>query len=421
MVEVVAAGLGDVVGVVDRLARRVAADVAEFDREVVAAHVARVRAFEAPLLAEADTVSVVDTVLGMGPLERLLRDRAVSDVLVNGDGSVWVERDGRLLRENLVLGGNGELTAAIDRIIAPLGLRLDPSSPAVDARLPDGSRLHAVVPPASPDGPVLAIRRFSETIGTLDELVATGGLRSDGADRMRSLLESRANLLVCGPTGAGKTTLLNVLLHELPVGERVVTVEDAAELRPTGHVVRLEGRPGNSEGAGTITQRQLLRHALRLRPDRIVVGEVRGAEAFDMLQALSTGHDGSMSRRRTIPTPLERCEGRVELDEDLGPLRIVRPLADPDNDAEGLGEYLRLFDDPLFERLRSAVRVGGEGALRFLAEDVRPVAGASGRFLVVVRVFLVRCLDPHLEEFIDRHRDGVALRLDVTEAFDGAA
>ncbi len=282
-------------GVVDRLARRVVADHVTLDRDAVAAHVARLLPAEAPLLDVTETVSIVDAVLGLGPLERLLRDPAVSDVLVNGDGSVWAERNGALQPTEMAFAGPGELTAAIERIIAPLGLRLDPSSPAVDARLPDGSRLHAIVPPASPDGPVLAIRRFSETIRTLEELVAAGGVNEDGAALLRDLIATRANLIVCGPTGAGKTTLLNVLLHELPAGERVVTVEDAAELQPRGHVVRLEGRPANSEGVGAITQRQLLRHALRLRPDRIVVGEVRGAEAFDMLQALSTGHDGSMS------------------------------------------------------------------------------------------------------------------------------
>ncbi len=282
-------------GVVDRLAQQVVADRVALERSAVAAHLSRILPMEAPLFDHRDTGAVVDAVLGLGPLEQLLRDPAVSDVLVNGDGSVWVERDGRLQREDLDFGGPGQLIAAIERIIAPLGLRLDPASPAVDARLPDGSRLHAIVPPASPDGPVLAVRRFSEAVGDLDELIVAGGVSSSGAGWLRRLVAERANILVCGPTGAGKTTLLNVLLHELPPGERVVTIEDAAELKPVGHVVRLEGRPGNSEGAGAITQRTLLRHALRLRPDRIVVGEIRGAEAFDMLQALSTGHDGSMS------------------------------------------------------------------------------------------------------------------------------
>lgn len=282
-------------GVVERLARRVVTDPIALERDAVTAHVARLLPVEAPLLDATEAESVVDAVLGLGVLERLLRDPTVSDLLVNSDGAVWVERNGILEREETVCAAPGELRAAVERIIAPLGLRLDPASPAVDARLPDGSRLHAIVPPASPDGPVLAIRRFSEAVRTIDELAAAGAVSDEGAERLRDLVDNRANILVCGPTGAGKTTLLNVLLHELPPGERVVTIEDAAELRPVGHAVRLEGRSGNSEGSGAITQRQLLRHALRLRPDRIVVGEVRGAEAFDMLQALSTGHDGSMS------------------------------------------------------------------------------------------------------------------------------
>jgi pilus assembly protein CpaF len=297
-------------GVVERLARRVVTDQIALERDAVAAHVSRLLPVEAPLFDATEAVSVVDAVLGLGALERLLRDTTVSDVLVNGDGAVWVERNGSLQREDAVFSGPGELLAAIERTIAPLGLRLDPASPAVDARLPDGSRLHAIVPPASPDGPVLAIRRFSETVRNLDELVAAGAVDEEGALRLRELVENRANILVCGPTGAGKTTLLNILLHELAPGERVVTIEDAAELRPVGHVVRLEGRPANSEGSGGITQRQLLRHALRLRPDRIVVGEVRGAEAFDILQALSTGHDGSMStiHARTPEEALWRME-----------------------------------------------------------------------------------------------------------------
>lgn len=282
-------------GVVQRLARHIVGDSVSLDRETVTAHVQRILPLEAPLFDRADAGAIVDAVLGLGPLERLLRDTDVTDVMVNGTGEVWVERSGELERSDIRFGDPGELLAAIERMIAPLGLRLDTASPAVDARLPDGSRLHAVVPPASPDGPVLAIRRFGETVHDLEELVAAGGIDRNGADLLRKLIAARSNLLVCGPTGAGKTTLLNVLVHELPRTERVVIIEDAAELRPVGHYVRLEGRPQNSEGAGAISQRHLLRHALRLRPDRIVVGEVRGAEAFDMLQALSTGHSGSMS------------------------------------------------------------------------------------------------------------------------------
>jgi pilus assembly protein CpaF len=186
------------------------------------------------------------------------------------------------------------VVAAVERVIAPLGLRIDRASPAVDARLPDGSRLHAVIPPASVDGPVVAIRRFVPAVSDLVAFRDAGSITDLGADLLRSSVRSRANLLVSGGTGTGKTTLLNLLSHEIPDGERVVTIEDAAELRLGGHVVRLEGRPPNAEGRGEITLQTLVRHALRMRPDRIIVGEVRGAEAVDLIQAMSTGHAGSM-------------------------------------------------------------------------------------------------------------------------------
>jgi pilus assembly protein CpaF len=187
------------------------------------------------------------------------------------------------------------IAAAVERVIAPLGLRLDHASPVVDARLPDGSRLHAVLPPIAPDGPIVAIRRFTNVVGSLNALHGMGALSPEGVQCLRSAVVDRRNILVCGGTGTGKTTLLNVLSGEIPPGERVVTIEDAAELALAGHVVSLESRPANSEGAGAISMQQLVRHGLRLRPDRIIVGEVRGAEAIDMIQAMATGHAGSMS------------------------------------------------------------------------------------------------------------------------------
>ena len=315
-------------GVVERMARRVLADGVEFDPAQVAARAAQLRPAEAPLLPAAELGVVVDTVLGLGPLEHLLRDPLVSDILVNGDGVAWVEKGGSLRKAGVAFDGPERMVAAIERVIAPLGLRLDRASPAVDARLHDGSRLHAVIPPASLDGPVLAIRRFTPIAATLDELVQLGSLRSEGAEVIRELVRDRRNILVCGPTGSGKTTLLNVLSHEIPSGERVVTIEDAAELRLTGHVVRLEGRPANTEGAGAITLRQLVRHALRLRPDRIVVGEVRGAEAFDMIQALSTGHEGSMStiHAGSVAEAIWRLETLALLEGSASPETIRRQV-----------------------------------------------------------------------------------------------
>ncbi len=250
---------------------------------------------EAPLAGPDLVTDVVDALTGLGPIEQLLRQPDITDVLVNGPSEVWVERSGRLERVPISFADDAAIVAAVERVVAPLGLRIDRASPALDARLPDGSRLHAVIPPAAVDGPILAIRRFSPAVTDLDDLVAAGGVDEAGATLLRASVRERMNLLVAGGTGAGKTTLLNVLSQEIGGDERIVTVEDAAELRLSGHVVRLEARPPNAEGAGEVTVRTLLRHALRLRPDRIVVGEVRGAEALDMIQAMNTGHDGSMS------------------------------------------------------------------------------------------------------------------------------
>jgi len=275
--------------IVDRL---LAADV-PLSRRAASAAAARIATDESPLDPTAAHRAVAE-VVGLGPLEPLLADPAVTDVLVNGPREVWVERHGRLERTDVTFSGPGAVVAAVERVIAPLGLRLDRASPAVDARLADGSRLHAAIPPASVDGPVVAIRRFVSVVTDLEQLVGAGSIDAEGAAMLREGVRARRNMLVSGGTGSGKTTLLNVLSREIPVEERVVTVEDAAELRLTGHVVRLESRPPNAEGAGEITVRTLVRHALRLRPDRIVVGEVRGSEAFDLVQAMSTGHDGSM-------------------------------------------------------------------------------------------------------------------------------
>ena len=318
--------MGHTVGVVDRLARRVMADEIDLDRQTVAGRVEQLMVSEAPLLNQASVVAVVDTVVGLGPLEPLLREPQVSDILVNSDGAVWVERAGTLESVQAGFDGPAHLLTAIERVLGPLGHRLDRASPAVDARLPDGSRLHAMVPPASVDGPVLAIRRFTEAANTIADLLGLGSVDEDGADVLRALVADRRNILVCGATGSGKTTLLNVLAHEIPPAERIVTIEDSAELRLPGHVVRLEGRGHNSEGVGAITLRQLLRHALRLRPDRIIVGEVRGAEAFDMLQALSTGHEGSMStiHASTADEALWRLETLALLESSASEATVAR-------------------------------------------------------------------------------------------------
>lgn len=250
---------------------------------------------EAPLEGDDVAIAAVDAILGLGPLERLLRDPLVTDVLVNGPSSVWVERSGTMSLTPVSFADDAAVVASVERVLAPLGLRIDRASPTVDARLVDGSRLHAVIPPVAVDGPIVAVRRFTKAVRTLVELVESGSATLEVADMLRKAVVDRENLVISGGTGAGKTTLLNVLSTEIPGRERIVTVEDAAELELAGHVVRLEARPANAEGAGEVTLQQLVRSALRLRPDRIIVGEVRGAEALDMIWALNTGHDGSMS------------------------------------------------------------------------------------------------------------------------------
>ncbi len=252
-----------------------------------------VRALD-PLLSQVEVDAVVARVLarveGLGPLQPFLADPDVTDVMVNGDGPVWLERHGCLQRTNLVLDA-ATVTHLIERIVAPLGLRADRTSPLVDARLPDGSRVNAVVPPLAVDGPCLTIRRFGARAITLDEIAAPPVV-----ELLRWAVSARANVVISGGAGAGKTTVLNALASAIPSGERVVTVEDAAELRlPGAHVVRLEARPSNADGVGAVTIRDLVRNALRMRPDRIVVGEVRGGEALDMLLAMNTGHEGSLS------------------------------------------------------------------------------------------------------------------------------
>ena len=281
--------------VIDRLVERVLDDDVPLERGAVERAVRRMLPGEAPLAPPGVAVEVADALVGLGPLEPLLTDPRVSDILVNADGSVWVERAGSLQTAPVRFTEPAAVVAAVQRVIAPLGLRLDRASPAVDARLPDGSRLHAIIPPASVDGPVVAIRRFTAAVEDLDGLVAAGAADAAAVEMLRAAVTGRRNLLVSGGTGSGKTTLLNILTGAIPDGDRVVVIEDSAELQPIGHMVRLEARPPNTEGAGEITLRTLVRHALRLRPDRIIIGEVRGPEALDMIQAINTGHAGSMS------------------------------------------------------------------------------------------------------------------------------
>jgi pilus assembly protein CpaF len=246
--------------------------------------------------AERVIARVIDDAVGLGPLDALVADPAVTEVIANGPAVVYAERDGRLAREPVAFRDEAHLRQVIDRIVGTAGRRVDDASPMVDARLPDGSRVNAVLPPLAVDGPLLTIRKFGRRPLTVRRLVESGSLRPDHALLLERAVAGRLNLAVSGATGTGKTTLLNALAEFIDPGERIVTVEDAAELRLSQpHVARLEARPPSLEGVGEVTVRALVRNALRMRPDRIVVGEVRGPEALDMLQAMHTGHDGSLT------------------------------------------------------------------------------------------------------------------------------
>lgn len=239
---------------------------------------------------------VQDDVLGHGPLQRLLDDPAVTEIMVNGPDMVYVERSGRLQRTDLRFTSDEHLRRIIERIVSRVGRRIDESSPLVDARLPDGSRVNAIIPPLAFSGSTLTIRKFSKDPFRVDDLVRFGTLTPQMVELLRACVEARLNIIISGGTGTGKTTLLNVLSSFIPAGERIITIEDSVELQlQQEHVVRLESRPANVEGKGEVAIRELVRNSLRMRPDRIVVGEVRGGESLDMLQAMNTGHDGSLS------------------------------------------------------------------------------------------------------------------------------
>jgi pilus assembly protein CpaF len=239
---------------------------------------------------------IVAEILGFGPLEVLLSDEAVSEIMVNGPDKVFVERKGKLTLTTITFENNEHVMRVIDRIVSPLGRRIDESSPYVDARLPDGSRVNAIVPPLALNGPTLTIRKFEKDPLTIEDLIRFGSISSETAEFLRACVKGRLNVVVSGGTGSGKTTLLNVLSSFIPNDERIITVENAAELQlRQEHVVTLESRPPNIEGKGEVTIRDLVINTLRMRPDRVVVGECRGGETLDMLQAMNTGHDGSLT------------------------------------------------------------------------------------------------------------------------------
>jgi pilus assembly protein CpaF len=279
-----------------------------------------VLAQEAMPLSSSDRDRLVNEVqhelFGLGPLEPLLKDPTISDILVNSHGTIYIERRGKLERTNVAFKDDEHLMRVIERIVSSVGRRIDESSPMVDARLKDGSRVNAIIPPLAIDGPVLSIRRFGAEPLRMEALIENKALTKDIADMLEMCVNARLNVIISGGTGAGKTTLLNALSAYIPEEQRIVTIEDSAELQlQQPHVVRLETRPPNIEGKGEVTQRDLVRNALRMRPDRIVIGEVRGGEAIDMLQAMNTGHDGSLTtiHANTPRDALARLETMIQM------------------------------------------------------------------------------------------------------------
>ena len=270
---------------------------------------------------------IEDEVMGLGPLEPLLADPSVSDILVNGAHQVYVERGGKIESTDVRFNDDAHLLNIIDRIVSKVGRRIDESMPMVDARLQDGSRVNAIIPPLAIDGPVLSIRRFGRDTLTMDDLIRLGSISPAIVDVLKAIVLARLNVMISGGTGSGKTTLLNVMSSYIPERERIITIEDSAELQlRQPHVVRLETRQVNVEGKGQITQRDLVRNNLRMRPDRIVVGEVRGAEALDMLQAMNTGHDGSLTtvHANSSRDALSRIETMVAMSGVQFPIAALR-------------------------------------------------------------------------------------------------
>lgn len=270
---------------------------------------------------------ICDEILGLGPIEPLLKDETITEVMINGPKKIFVERKGKLQLTNVQFHDDAHLMTIIERIVSPLGRRIDESSPLVDARLADGSRVNAIVPPLSLIGPCVTIRKFTKNPLSIDNLVGFGTLSEEMAEFLEACIRARLNIIVSGGTGSGKTTTLNVLSSFIPNDERIVTIEDAAELRlQQQHVVTLESRPANLEGRGAITIRDLVRNALRMRPDRIIVGEVRSGEALDMLQAMNTGHDGSLTtgHANSPRDILSRLETMVMMAGMDLPVRAIR-------------------------------------------------------------------------------------------------
>jgi pilus assembly protein CpaF len=360
----------------DRLRERLLAEAAEGPPGPLAERISALVDREAGLLDAATRAELVVRIgqrsFGLGPLEPLLADPGIDEIMVNGCEPVWVERAGRLEATGVAFATEAELRHAIERILAPLGRRVDEAQPLADARLPDGSRVNVVLPPLAVDGPLVTIRRFRRRPLDADELVARGTWTAPLRDVLARAVRARLNVLVSGGTGSGKTTTLGALSSFAPAGERIATIEDTAELRlAQPHVVRLEARPPNVEGCGEITIRRLLRNALRMRPDRIVVGEIRGGEALEMLAAMTTGHDGSLSTVHA-GSPAEALR-RVE---------TLALMADVDLPLAAIREQVADAIDLIVHQCRLP---DGRRQVTAVSEVIRVAAGPATRDIYTIR------------------------------------
>jgi len=365
-------------------------ELAALVRQIVRDRYAELSDYDVDILVAA----IQNEVMGLGPIEPLMADASVSDILVNGPLECYVERHGKLELTNVQFNNDEHLMRIIDKIVSRIGRRVDESSPMVDARLPDGSRVNAIIPPLALDGPVLSIRRFSVKALTAEDLVANKSLTASMVKVIESLVKAKINFLISGGTGSGKTTLLNLMSGYVPNNERIITIEDAAELRlQQPHVVRLETRPPNVEGVGEVTQRALVKNSLRMRPDRIVVGEVRGAEVLDMLQAMNTGHEGSMTTihansARDALIRLENMVGISGFNVNLKPLRQqivsaisvviqVARMSDGSRKIVSLQEIIGMEGDviemhEIFQFKQKGVSSAGAVLGEFLPTGIRP-------------------------------------------------
>ena len=346
-------------------------------KEEIALLIERLLSEDAVLANDAERAMLIRDIqhemLGLGPLEPLLADPTISDILVNSHSQVYVERRGKLERTDVRFADDAHLMKIIDKIVSRVGRRIDESSPMVDARLPDGSRVNAIIPPVALDGPVVSIRRFAVIPLKIEDLLSYKTLTPEMASIVQGLSKAKVNMIISGGTGSGKTTMLNILSGYIPTSERIVTIEDAAELQlQQPHVVRLETRPPNIEGKGEVTQRSLVKNALRMRPDRIILGEVRGAEAVDMLQAMNTGHEGSLAtiHANTPRDALSRLENMIGM--------------------AGLNLPVKAARQQISSAITAIIQIGRLADGKRKVMSIQEITGMEGEIITMQEVFAFR-------------------------------